>query len=303
MLRTGSPARCARAAAAVELLQACALLHDDILDRSDTRRGEPSMHRAVSKAHADHGWTGDAEHYGGSVALLLGDLALVWADDLATAALDDVGRPAAAVSAWRTIRSEVLAGQLLDLLVTADPAADPVAAEADAMVVNRLKTAAYTVGRPLELGAALAGGSDAVVAALRGYGAAVGLAFQLRDDHLGVFGDPTLTGKPAGGDLVEGKRTVLLARSRAALAGRPAELAEIDDGIGRSSLPAGRVARLTELIAGSGAADEVDALIAELTATGIDALAVVDGSGAPVLHPAVVAALTQIAVGASGRSR
>jgi len=259
-----------RAAAALELIQACALIHDDIIDRSDTRRGRPSLHRAAEKEHAGSGWLGDAAHFGVSDALLIGDLALVWADDLFQQGLTEQGRPPQAQAAWRSMRTEVLAGQLLDLRITADVATDPATAADDAMLVNRYKTAAYTVERPLHIGAALGGALEGTIAALRDYGRAIGLAFQLRDDLLGVFGDPRVTGKPAGGDLIEGKKTVLLALARADLLDRP-ELAVLDAGLGTALDPAG-VDRLTAIIAGTGAPARIEDRIGELLAQGLAAL-------------------------------
>ena len=267
---TDLPIGVLRAAAALELIQACALIHDDIVDRSDTRRGRPSVHRAAAKEHAGAGWRGDAAHYGVSEALLIGDLALVWADDLFHQGFTEQGRPAEAQAAWRSMRTEVLAGQLLDLRITADQAGDPEAAAADAEVVNRYKTAAYTVERPLHIGAALGGAGADTVAALRRYGRSIGLAFQLRDDLLGVFGDSAVTGKPAGGDLVEGKQTVLLALARADLVGRPG-LAELTAGVGTALDPAG-VDRLTGVIAGTSAPARVEKRISILLADGLAAL-------------------------------
>ena len=283
------------AAAALELIQACALLHDDIIDRSDTRRGLPSTHRAVAAGHADAGGRGDADHHGESVALLLGDFALAWADDLFVAAAAQLDALDRALPLWRAMRTEVLAGQLLDLAVTACPADDPAAQEYDAIRVNQFKTAAYTVARPLQLGAALAGGSDAVLSALGAYGRSIGSAFQLRDDQLGVFGDPATTGKPAGGDLLEGKRTVLLARARAALADRPGELAAFD--VALAAPTAATVAELTGSIAASGAADEIEEMIDGLTASGLAAL------DPRVIDSRTAAVLTDLAHRATARSR
>jgi geranylgeranyl diphosphate synthase type I len=296
------PAGVLKAAAALELIQACALIHDDIIDRSDTRRGSPSVHRSVQKLHADRGWFGDPAHFGLSTALLLGDLALAWADDLFATGLAEMGGPTEALAAWRAMRTEVLAGQLLDVRTTADRALDVEGAAADAMVVNRYKTAAYTVERPLHIGAALAGASPATITALRGYGTAIGLAFQLRDDLLGVFGNPAVTGKPAGDDLIEGKRTVLLAMARSALTDSPALLAELDGGVGTALGPA-QVDRLTALIAQTAAPDATEARIAELLQTGLDALAVVDGAGHPLIGEAAGAALHSLALAATTRVR
>jgi geranylgeranyl diphosphate synthase type I len=303
---TGSPSEIPggviKAAAALELVQACALIHDDIIDHSDTRRGQPSMHRSVQKQHAGNGWSGDAADFGTSTALLLGDLALAWADDLFEDGLADLSAPAGAASAWRAMRTEVLAGQLLDLRISVDQSPDPLSAAADATVVNRYKTAAYTVGRPLHLGAALGAAASATIAALRRYGTAIGIAFQLRDDLLGVFGDPVRTGKPAGGDLIEGKRTVLLALARAALHRDPDRLAELDDGVGGDLDPAG-VERLTALMAATGAPAEIEARIGALVAEGLAALDVVDDQGRAVIAPDAAANLRRLAQAASTRDR
>lgn len=296
-----------KAAAALELIQACALLHDDIIDRSDTRRGRPSVHRAVQKLHADHGWSGDGEHYGVSSALLLGDLALAWADDLFADGLADVAGPGGsdrrgALATWRAMRTEVLAGQLLDLRISADESPDPQVAAADAMIVNRYKTAAYTVERPLHLGAALAGGSSATIAALREYGQAIGVGFQLRDDLLGVFGDPAVTGKPAGGDLIEGKKTVLLAMARSALAQDPTALAELDAGIGTPLSPE-QVQRLTSLVARTSAPAEIESRIGVLFGTGVGALDRLDDDGRALVGVIAGEQLRRLAAAATTRDR
>jgi geranylgeranyl diphosphate synthase type I len=295
--------RVLQVAAALELLQACALVHDDILDRSERRRGRPATHRAAAELHAGAGLLGDPDHYGTSVAVLLGDLALAWADDLfltGAAALDAIDD---AAPVWRAMRTEVLSGQLLDLAVTASDVRDPATQEIDAVRVNRFKTAAYTVERPLQLGAALAGAPAATVSALRTYGADIGVAFQLRDDLLGVFGDPAVTGKPAGDDLVEGKRTVLLALARAALAAASTastgsaardELAELDAGIGD---PAADRERLAAIIAGTGAVQAVESRISVLRQSALTALDGVE----PGLDPAVHHRLVGLAEAATAR--
>ncbi len=258
--------------AALEFIQACALIHDDIIDRSERRRGGPSMHRAVAKAHADDGLAGDSEHFGVSAALLLGDMALAWADDLFTAGAHSLNAVGRALPIWRAMRTEVLAGQLLDLLVTASTSSDPVLQASDAMQVNRFKTAAYTVERPLQLGAVLAGADEQVLKALRRYGADIGIAFQLRDDLLGVFGDPAITGKPAGDDLLEGKRTLLLALARSELAGRPL-LTELDSGIGSAEADPGRLAAI---IGTTGAVRQIENRITTLVESGLAAISGID---------------------------
>lgn len=259
------PAAVLRAAASLEFIQACALIHDDIIDSSDTRRGNPTVHRAVEKQHGANAWAGDPAHFGESVAILVGDLALVWAEDMF---LDSGLSPVAlrrAREPWRGMRTEVIGGQLLDISLEA--AADERIELADA--VNRFKTAAYTIERPLHLGAAIADADPATVDAFRGYGRDIGVAFQLRDDQLGVYGDPAVTGKPAGDDLREGKRTVLLATALQRLdATDPAAAAELRAGVGTTSDPA-TLARLAEIIAASGAVEEIEERIDALRASGL----------------------------------
>ncbi|AOW92842.1 geranylgeranyl pyrophosphate synthase [Rhodococcus sp. WMMA185] len=196
-----------RACSALELVQACALLHDDIIDASTTRRGFPTVHVEFERHHRDGAWNGDSAHFGRAVAILLGDLALAWADDMIRESGIDPDASARISPVWSAMRTEVLGGQYLDISneARADESIDA------AMKVNRYKTAAYTIERPLHLGAALAGADDALVSAYRRFGTDIGIAFQLRDDLLGVFGDPAVTGKPSGDDLRAGKRTVLFA--------------------------------------------------------------------------------------------
>jgi geranylgeranyl diphosphate synthase type I len=254
-----------RAAAALELLHASALVHDDLMDASDTRRGRPSVHRAFEHRHREHGWSGDPEQYGEAAAILLGDLLLSWSDELLRTCGFGAVAVLEALRFFDTTRSEVVTGQFLDVSVQARGASDV----EDAMRVLRYKSAKYSVERPLHVGAALAGGTDEHVAALSAYGLPLGEAFQLRDDLLGVFGDPAVTGKPAGDDLSEGKRTVLVALASGALP--PAERAELADGLGRALTP-DEVARLQELIRRCGAEDDVEQRIGTLTAQALDAL-------------------------------
>jgi geranylgeranyl diphosphate synthase type I len=196
-----------RALVALELLQCCALVHDDVMDRSAMRRGRPSVHELFALRHRRLRWAGSARQYGDSAAVLVGDLALAWADDaLVTAGLSPAALQRAWVP-WQAMRTEMMAGQHLDLLGVARREESL----EQALRVAALKTAAYTVERPLHLGAAIAGAGADVVACLREFGRDVGVAFQLRDDLIGVFGDPAVTGKPVGEDLREGKRTALMA--------------------------------------------------------------------------------------------
>ncbi|HEY5841921.1 MAG TPA: bifunctional (2E,6E)-farnesyl/geranyl diphosphate synthase [Mycobacterium sp.] len=195
--------------AGLELLHACALVHDDVIDASGTRRGMPTVHMHFAALHRSRGWRGSPEQFGTSAAILLGDLSLVWADDMvATADLtEDARRRVRKV--WSDIRTEVLGGQYLDI-VAESSSADSIES---AMRVNMFKTASYTVTRPLQLGAAAAADRPDIQAVFHDVGTDLGIAFQLRDDVLGVFGDPAVTGKPTGDDLRSGKRTVLLAEA------------------------------------------------------------------------------------------
>ncbi len=254
-----------RASAALELLHASALVHDDYMDSSATRRGRPATHKAFEAVHRDQGWPGSAEQYGAAAAILLGDLLLCWSDEL----LRGCGLPHEAVRTalgfFDTTRSEVITGQFLDVSVQARGTSDV----DQAMQVLRYKSAKYSVERPLHVGAALAGGDVGVVEALTRFGLPLGEAFQLRDDLLGVYGDPAVTGKPAGDDLTEGKRTVLVALT---LQRAPAtDAKQLDEALG-SPLSSSEVEELRRIITTSGAHDEVERRIHELTSASLGAL-------------------------------
>lgn len=281
-----------RACAALELVQACALIHDDIIDSSRTRRRFPTVHVDFEQRHRERGLPGDAAHFGVSVAILAGDLALAWADDMVHAA----GLPPAALSrfavVWAHMRTEVLGGQLLDIQGEAG-GDESVAA---ALRIDEYKTAAYTIERPLHLGAALADAEPGLVTAYRTFGKDIGVAFQLRDDLLGVFGDPEVTGKPSGDDLREGKRTVLLAEAlRRADATDPAAARLLRSRVG-TDLGADEVARLRELLVDLGAVDDVENRITELTERGLAAL---ESSSA---EPVAKAQLRAMALAATRRA-
>jgi geranylgeranyl diphosphate synthase type I len=247
------------AVSALELVQASALIHDDLMDRSDTRRGEPSVHRRFAARHTAAGWRGGSAAFGDSVAVLLGDLTLVWSDELLHTSGVEPGELARARPVFDEMRTEVTIGQYLDVLTqaTGDTSVER------AGKVARYKSAKYTVERPLLFGAALAGAPRALTEAYSGFGLPLGEAFQLRDDVLGVFGDPDRTGKPAGDDLREGKRTYLVATAFAALgdAGR----AELDAGLGDQRLDDDGVARLRTIIRDSGALQRTEERITVLT--------------------------------------
>jgi geranylgeranyl diphosphate synthase type I len=254
-----------RACASLELLHASALVHDDFMDASDTRRGRPATHRALEAEHRDARWRGDPEQYGAAAAILLGDLLLAWADELLRRSGFPVDRVVPALEVFDLCRTEVIAGQFLDVSVQARGRADV----ETAMTVLRYKSTKYSIERPLHIGAALAGAGQDQLAALSGFGLPLGEAFQLRDDLLGVFGDPEVTGKPAGDDLVEGKRTVLVAL---ALDGAsPADAAVLDGALGRA-LSTDQVDEVRRIIDVSGAREQVESAITALTDSAVAAL-------------------------------
>lgn len=259
-----------RAAASLEFLQACALIHDDVMDGSDTRRGLPSAHRRFAGMHRAQEWLGSPEAFGVGAAILLGDLCLSWADEV----LMDSGLPADALGRGKAVydemRTELMAGQYLDLLEQARGGGSV----DRAMLVVRYKSAKYTIERPLHLGAALAGAAPTVVSAYTGYGLPLGEAFQLRDDILGVFGDPKETGKPAGDDLREGKRTVLVAEAMARSSAAQAEV--IRRFLGDPGLDAAGVDQLRGIIAETGALASTESLIDSLLDTALAALDTAD---------------------------
>ena len=258
-----------RACASLELLHASALVHDDLMDASDTRRGRPATHRAFAAEHRAAGWRADPEQYGAAAAILLGDLLLSWSDELLRRCGLPLVEVAPALEVFDLCRSEVIAGQFLDVSVQARGRADVDAA----MTVLRYKSAKYSIERPLHIGAALAGAAPTTVAALSAYGLPLGEAFQLRDDLLGVFGDPETTGKPAGDDLVEGKRTVLVAL---ALDAAPsAEAARLDAALGTDLSP-DDVAELRAIIDRSGAHAQVESVIDALAVRAVEALDAAD---------------------------
>lgn len=256
------PANVADLGAALEVFQAAALVHDDIVDNSDTRRGRPSSWRALEGAHRDAGWSGDAEAFGRAGAVLLGDLLLGWSDDLFEQALADAPSAALTRDLYARMRRDVTLGQFLDVAEEAAWPTTPDAEHADrAIRIAVLKSARYSVQQPMLLGAALGGAEAAVSDALARVGHPLGLAFQLRDDVLGAFGDPAVTGKPAGDDLREGKRTMLVAYAREGM-DRDAR-ADFDARLGASDLSPGEIAAMQETVRASGALDRVERMIAD----------------------------------------
>ncbi|MFC7457811.1 polyprenyl synthetase family protein [Brachybacterium sp. GCM10030267] len=245
----------ARCGAAIELVQAAALMHDDVIDHSPVRRGRPALHVGAASRHQRDGLAGSAGDYGIAVAIVLGDLALSWAEQTAADVPGEQDRLSRARREFDDLRTEVMSGQFLDILHQAGGFASATDAEQAALSVIRWKTVPYTVLRPVRIGAALMGGDDAALESLAEWAVEVGTAFQLRDDLLSVVGDQDETGKPTGGDIVEGKRTVLLARTEAAAddAGREL-LARV---IGRADADAGDIAAVHELMTATGAVASV----------------------------------------------
>ncbi len=238
-----------RAGAALELLHLFALVHDDVMDESDSRRGRPTVHTRAAQQHTEAGGRGDPLRFGESVAVLLGDLAHAEADALAAEL------PPSMRKIWRSLVIELVAGQRRDITGGAAGRRDLW----HARQVARLKSGAYTVERPLELGAAAAQAPEVVYACLAGYGREVGEAFALRDDLLGVIGDPARTGKPSGDDLISGKPTVIVALAQERLSGGARVVL---DRIGRPDLSREDVRTLQEALAEFGVISAVERRIA-----------------------------------------
>lgn len=247
------------AGAALELLHTFALIHDDIMDGSDRRRGLPAVHRQFMARHAESGWNGEERRFGEGAAILIGDFAFVYADRLMR------GVPQVARDLFDELRVELCVGQYLDLLGTAAGGRDAERARR----IEWYKSGKYTVERPLHLGAALAGRYEDLAEDLSAFGLPLGEAFQMRDDLLGVFGDAGVTGKPVGDDLREGKLTPLVAyASRRADATGAALL----DRVGSPDLSDAEIEALCDLLVTSGAVDEVEAAIERLVAESMRAL-------------------------------
>ena len=279
------------AAAALELLHASSLVHADVMDARDTRRGQPSVHVRFAASHRAAGWRGSSRSFGAGAAILVGDLLLAWTDEmLRTSGLapSSVWRGLAVLDAMRT---EVFAGQFLDLVGQASASS----ATETALRVVTYKSAKYTVERPLQLGAVLqAVSAEEVNAAFTGYGMPLGIAFQLRDDILGVFGDPARTGKPVIDDLREGKRTVMLAIARERADRAQGEV--LDRCVGDPDLTESAAERIRAVITGTGALADCEQMISVNVK---EALAALDA--APITSESK-SALAELAVAATSRS-
>ena len=252
-----------RACAGLDLLHAFALLQDDVMDDSPLRRGRPAAHVRFAQWHRDRGLSGSPARFGASVAVLLSDLCLVWAEQM----MRDSGVSATALErAWPhydAMRIELAVGQIADV---ANDAASLPTLEAVLDVAAR-KSGNYTVRRPLEIGAAMAGRDD-LLEALGGYGGLIGEAFQMRDDILGVFGSPEVTGKPAGGDLAERKATsVVVAAHRMADESVRRELSDL---MVADELDESAIAHWRALIVATGAPAWIEELITERVSAALD---------------------------------
>jgi geranylgeranyl diphosphate synthase type I len=288
-------------ALAIELLHTYLLIHDDIMDHAGLRRGQPAAHVRFRDLHRASGLRGDADDFGRSAAILLGDLAHTYAVELFTGALSRPGaapgpetplsrqRQAELNRCFSAMCEEVIGGQYLEYLLahrgpsgdeqdgagqaaTGGPAGQATASrQAELLRVLRLKSGRYTAERPIQLGALLAGAPPELRAELSRYGTAVGEAFQLQDDLLGVFGDPATVGKPVGDDLREGKFTLLI--HHALVHGSPGDRRLIATALGDPGLTAADVVRVQLALERSEARSAVTAMIAERLAAARDALA------------------------------
>lgn len=281
-----------RAVASLELLQACALIHDDLMDASDTRRGKPSIHKQFEALHGDGGWHGSPEDFGRAASVLLGDLALVWSSQM----LHRSGIPHSVMSNVLRIsdemRVELMSGQYLDVYEQTRDTHDL----ARSLKIARYKSGKYTIERPLHFGAALSGApldSD-IFATYSAFGLPLGEAFQLRDDLLGVFGDPAATGKPAGDDLREGKHTALIAIAVERLTG--SDKATFSQLFGNEQLDSNGIEQLRSLIVATGADQEIEQVIETLTSNARTALD--DGK----IAPTALSLFEELATSATRRS-
>jgi len=280
-----------RAAASLELVHVCALIHDDVMDASDTRRGAASIHKQFEALHAAQGLQGSSEQFGIATAILLGDLALIWA----AKALHESGLPFESIQRclpiYDEMRVELMAGQYLDVYEQA------LASEnvERSLKVARFKSGKYSIERPLHFGASLVPSFlPSIIHTYSEYGLPLGEAFQLRDDVIGVFGDPQKTGKPAGDDLREGKRTVLVATtlSRATKAQREVFLGLL----GRRDLDSPQIETLRQIIVETGALAELESIIEEMTFKAHKALTTGE------ITPLAVELLDEMAIAATQRS-
>ena len=288
-------------ASALEMFHAAALVHDDLLDQSDTRRGAPAVHKRFEAMHEAQKWAGSAERFGTAGSVLVGDLMLGWSSEIfGNALLHSVNKEieAACRDEFSLMRVEVMAGQYLDVLEeNAAPIRSIEEAVGRAEKVILYKTAKYSIEAPLRIGASFAGASEELLHSMTNFGIPLGTAFQLRDDVLGVFGDPEVTGKPAGDDLREGKRTVLVALTKLALnESSAAKSAEFEKLLTSKTTAEHDIAKMQNMISESGALEKTERMIEELADRSLDSLTQAD------LADDGRAALTELALKVINRS-
>ena len=254
------PARI-RIGAAIELLHVFALFHDDVIDDAETRRGRATTHRRMADQHRINNMAGEARRFGEGAAILIGDITYVMSDQL----MDGISAEARRI--WHELRMEMNIGQYLDTLGSANRERRIEAAER----ICRYKSAKYTIERPLHLGAYAADAElgAAIAPMLSAYGLPLGDAFQMRDDMLGAFGDPLLTGKPVGGDFVEGKPTPMLARAYAVATAAQLRVLDL---VGTPALSESDVIDIQEVVTATGAVSEMESLITALRDEAIQSL-------------------------------
>jgi geranylgeranyl diphosphate synthase type I len=282
------------AGAALELFHCFALIHDDIIDGSTLRRGRPSLHEAFAAYHSEQGWRGDPAWFGRSMALLCGDLCASWSKELFDRCDAPFDRLQAAHRLFALSRSEAIAGECLDVVGQVIGDHGGAYALDRGLRVAQLKTARYSITRPMQIGAALGGADASLLECFAAVGEPLGTAFQLRDDVLGVFGDPSLTGKSDMDDLRQGKPTVLIALTFARACG--AQLNELQRLLGRPDLDAAGAAAIREIIVASGALAATEERIDQSRQAAMQALAAVP------IDTTTRAALAELAQHAVARS-
>ena len=286
---TETSAEIIKAISSLELIHVCALIHDDVMDGSDTRRGSPSIHKLFEKMHTKNQLVGSAPQFGISSAILIGDLALIWSAQMLHTSGIKNDQLIRSLPVYDEMRVELMAGQYLDVYEQSLGTQNV----ERSLKVARYKSGKYTIQRPLHFGASIAGASNELINSYTNYGIPLGEAFQLRDDLLGVFGDPSLTGKPAGDDLREGKRTALIAiaMDRATYA----QLKDLKSNFGDPNLSSEQINLLQEIIISTGDVSHIESMIKELTDTSLAAL---KHGG---ITPAGINLLTELAILATNR--
>ncbi|MFE1084769.1 polyprenyl synthetase family protein [Brevibacterium sediminis] len=290
----------AQAAGSLELLHAAALIHDDVIDNSDTRRGRPALHRQFEAHHQRSGFHGDGASFGVSASIVIGDICLALSEELFERSQEALGNSRTALELRGTVRRDVMVGQYLDVLAEVIPLSDDRIAER-AWEVLSYKSAKYSVEQPLLLGAALAGADGGQLQEISAFGLPLGQAFQLRDDVLGIAGDPEATGKPAGDDIREGKRTVLIAETAARISADQLEV--LAARLGDPDLSDAEVAECVDMITDSGGLAAVESFIADKhahAATIVDTWAEADAGAGSAAGPTASA---QVRIGSAAQER